>query len=529
VRDVPAVEAMRRLRASGEPVRVLLVEDDPRDAEILREQLVLCRTTLFRVVEANRVAVALDALAEGGADVVLLDLRLPDAQGLDGCERLVAGAPHVPVVVLTGLEDETLGVAAVQRGAQDFLTKGNTDPEGIGRALSYAIERHAMMAALRRGAAEATAREASFRQVLERSVEALVVVDPEGVIRFANRSAAALFGRPVTGLVGSPWSSVCPPGALEPGPLTSGGAARELVVSRPAGPPSPAEVRSFDIEWKGGPARLVSLLDLTDRRRAERVALARGVQRTFLPEHVEIRRDGIDVGASNEHCEDVSGDFYDVFALEDGRWVVALGDVTGHGLGAALLMAQGRAFLRAFSSATGGNVAEVIRSTNVALEPSTCEGAFLTLFLAIVDPRTGEVAWANAGHLPAFVVRASGGSRRLEATSPPLWIAAGTHLAVGAPFVLGPGDVLFTCSDGVTEATDGRGRRFDLGRLEAALEAARSEPTATRVIGAVRDAVREWSGRRPIHDDLTLLALRRRDGDAAVPEAAPGSYPPPPA
>jgi PAS domain S-box-containing protein len=525
-RDVPEVEVLRSRRAANDPIRVLLVEDDPRDAEALRDLLAQCRTTIFRVAEASRLSGALEALVRDGPDVVLLDLRLPDSEGLEGCERLVAEAPQVPVVVLTSLEDESLGVAAVQRGAQDFLAKGSADPEGVGRALRYAIERHAMIAALRRAAAEATAREASFRHVLERSIEALVVVDAQGVIRFANRSAAALFGRPVMALVGTPWSAVCPPAASD-----AASVAREVVVPRPAGPPAPAEIRTFDLEWKGKPARLASLIDLTDRRRAERLALARGVQRTFLPEHTEFQSRGLDVAAANELCEDVSGDFYDVFDLEDGRWVVAVGDVTGHGLGAALLMAQGRAALRAYCETTRADLREVLRRMNHALEATTCGGSFLTLFLAVVRPETGEVAWANAGGVPAHVVRASGRAERLDATSPPLWIAPGGDFPVGAPLRLEEGDVLFACSDGVTEATDAQGRRFGLARLAAEVEATRAE-SAARLVSSVRAALRGWSGGREVHDDVTLLALRRtattpRPDPVSAPPAA--TYPPAPA
>ena len=126
-------------------IRVLLVEDNPGDARLLREMLAEAGATQFKLTHVERLQEALMRLSEGGFDVVLLDLSLPDGYGLDIATQVHTGVPSVPIVVLTGLDDETLAVQAVQKGAQDYLVKGQLDPRLLVRAMRYAIERHRLL------------------------------------------------------------------------------------------------------------------------------------------------------------------------------------------------------------------------------------------------------------------------------------------------------------------------------------------------------------------------------------------------
>jgi DNA-binding response OmpR family regulator len=137
---------------AGAAPRVLVVEDKEDDAHHLQRALDPIPRPFTRE-RASRLSGALDRMARGGIDVVLLDLALPDAQGFDGVLRIGAEHPFVPVVVLTGLEDEDIGLKAVQVGAQDYLVKGNLDPRLLDRSLRYAIERKRAEQALARLAA----------------------------------------------------------------------------------------------------------------------------------------------------------------------------------------------------------------------------------------------------------------------------------------------------------------------------------------------------------------------------------------
>ena len=126
---------------SGGPGRVLLIEDNRAQARLIREQLSDVKTGSFGMDLADRLSEGLSQLENGDFSGVLLDLSLPDSQGLETLDAVRAKAPDVAVVVLTGLNDEALGAEAVKRGAQDYLVKDAADGELIARSLSYAIGR----------------------------------------------------------------------------------------------------------------------------------------------------------------------------------------------------------------------------------------------------------------------------------------------------------------------------------------------------------------------------------------------------
>jgi len=126
--------------ASNE-IRVLLVEDSAEDARLVNSFLARSRRTRFSVVRADRLSGALGSLGRSEFDLVLTDLGLPDSKGLDTLGQLHEQAPRLPIVVLTGNDDEDTGVAAVRQGAQDYLVKGRFTPELLVRAARYAVER----------------------------------------------------------------------------------------------------------------------------------------------------------------------------------------------------------------------------------------------------------------------------------------------------------------------------------------------------------------------------------------------------
>jgi signal transduction histidine kinase len=126
---------------SSSPIRVLLVEDGPADALLLKHALAESREETFHVTHVELMAEAIDCLARETFDAILLDLSLPDSRGLETVAQANGAAPHLPIVVLTGLDDEAAAVEAVRRGAQDFLNKGHADVRLLTRAIRYAMER----------------------------------------------------------------------------------------------------------------------------------------------------------------------------------------------------------------------------------------------------------------------------------------------------------------------------------------------------------------------------------------------------
>ena len=129
-----------QLAEGHEAVRVLLIEDDPGDRQLIEEMLRDAGTATI-VTSFSRLGDAIEPVTRGLADLVLLDLSLPDSSGLDGVRRLRAAAPEVPVVVLSGLAGQKVALEAVQAGAQDYLNKNDVDGETLTKAMRYAVER----------------------------------------------------------------------------------------------------------------------------------------------------------------------------------------------------------------------------------------------------------------------------------------------------------------------------------------------------------------------------------------------------
>jgi PAS domain S-box-containing protein len=165
----------------ADPTRVLLVEDNPADARLIRELLNEAAPGRFVVTVVGRLDTALAHLAKEGTDAILLDLNLPDSRGLETAEGVRRAAPRVPVVVLTGLDNDEMALQAVQRGAQDFLVKGKVEGQGLVRAIRYAVERQGLEGQLRRS-------EERVRMLVDSFQDVVFTLDREG-------RHAELFGR----------------------------------------------------------------------------------------------------------------------------------------------------------------------------------------------------------------------------------------------------------------------------------------------------------------------------------------------
>ncbi len=142
--------AKRRALRSGEKVRLLLVEDCPDHADLIRAKLGRSKRLKVEITHVDRLEKGLAKLKAGVFDIVLLDFSLPDSYGLDTFRRANEAAPRTPIIVLTSLDDNDLAVQAVREGAQDYLIKREADTRLLVRSILYAMERQAAEEALRR-------------------------------------------------------------------------------------------------------------------------------------------------------------------------------------------------------------------------------------------------------------------------------------------------------------------------------------------------------------------------------------------
>jgi serine phosphatase RsbU (regulator of sigma subunit) len=379
---------------ASQPIRVLLVEDNPGDARLIHWMLGQTGEVCFELAEADRLSAALGRLRAEPFSVVLLDLSLPDSQGLETFRAVSADFPRVPVVVLTGLADETAAVQAVQEGAQDYLVKGQVLDRHLVHALHYAVGRHQ-------------------RQQCR---------DREG--------------------------------------STS----------------------------------------------AEEVRVARQIQQHLFPQRPPACA-GIDLHGASFPAGATGGDYFDYLPLDGGRVGVVIGDVTGHGLGPALLMMATRAYLRAFAQ-SHADIGQVLARTNRVLAEDVTEGRFVTLLLAQLDEARHVLRYASAGHCPGYVLGPTGAVRTpLYSTGLPLGILPDGDFPVAPEVRLEPGEVVVLWTDGILEAQAPDGEQFGEARALGVVRSHRGEP-AREIVEALCRGVHSFTQAQPPHDDMTAIVLK---------------------
>jgi len=240
--------------------------------------------------------------------------------------------------------------------------------------------------------------------------------------------------------------------------------------------------------------------------------IGREIQKEFLPESLP-RPPGWDIGAAFHPARQVAGDFYDAFALDDGRVAFAIGDVCDKGVGAALFMALFRSLLRSHAELHGaGTPAEPAARSIVALTNDFIarthgrSNMFATIFFGLLEPATGSLAWVNGGQEPPALRRRDGSVERLAPTGPAVGAMPGMEFSAKTA-VLAPGDLLLAFTDGVSEARSPAGKFYGEDTLLGLLEAAPADVGALleRIVAGVRA---HEAGIEP-GDDLTLIAVRR--------------------
>ena len=390
---------MSNIPKAPKTLHVLLVEDDPADAFLIRTMLEEAKGTSFAANVAGSLREALAWLSANPCQAVVLDLSLPDSRGLATFHQLRQHHPALPVVVLTGLDDESLALQAVSEGAQDFLVKGQVRERRLTQALHHAMGRQRRLLRV--------------EKALEHSQE-------------EERVAREI--------------------------------AKQLL------PTTAPEMTGFDLFGHSIPR-----------------------------------------GASG-------GDLLDWYQVASGCWRIAIGDVTGHGLGPSLLMATTRAYLRAYAS-MGVSIEETLAKTNEALLEDLGDSRNVTLFLAELDPATRRLTYASAGHVPGLLVDRHGAVReRLFSTGLPLGVLENATYPGEDPLALEPGDVLILPTDGVLDAVRvGQGHFGVDGVIQSVrrrLAGVSQALTAEGVVESIFTGVATWTQGKEPADDCTLVALR---------------------
>jgi PAS domain S-box-containing protein len=257
--------------AKDEPMQVLVVEDNPTQSTLLRLHL---QKLGFSVQCVGTLASAIERLTQPGIDVVLLDLTLPDSQGIDTFYHVHSAAENTPVVVLSALDDQELALEALHSGAQDYLIKGRVGDDSIVRCLRYAIERNRVESALRMS-------ERRTRLIIENSLDAFIAIDEDGLITDWNLQAEKQFGWSRRQVIGKSVAQVIVPSrfrdkhVLDKNQLFSVAKGRfmnrrrEMYVLKRNGEELPVEIGVFPIKDPGGVMYCAFVSDITERKLIE--------------------------------------------------------------------------------------------------------------------------------------------------------------------------------------------------------------------------------------------------------------------
>ena len=344
--------------------------------------------------------------------------------------------------------------------------------------------------------------------------------------------ATPLRGAPVAAPLTTPISKPTPPTALPMAPAAQTGSSLppsagpttgshlrmrrfitpgpEAATPAPAPAPAPQAGELPGFNWMdAADAEAGSVTAQPEVPHVERTDLmrARDLQQKFLAEAPEVP--GYTFATRYEPCDHVSGDFFSFIRLLDGRIGFAIGDVSGHGMQAGLVMSMAKKTLEIYGELIG-DPAEVLAKVNDALAGDLGGKMFISMTYAILSPSDRTICWARAGHNPTLLINAT--TRQISEIRPPGMVVGMKGGQVFRDSIqvetthLNPGDTFLLYTDGVTEMTNAQGEEFEMERLRAVLERHASDgPDA--LLTQVMDRIRHFRGTKPVGDDVTLLAL----------------------
>jgi serine phosphatase RsbU (regulator of sigma subunit)/DNA-binding NarL/FixJ family response regulator len=530
------------------PIRIMLVDDHA----VVRGGLgaiLKVFPDLELAGEASSGEEALRICPEVRPDVILMDLSMPGMGGAAATRALRERCPQVQVLVLTSFKEKELIQGALDAGAIGYLLKNVSADELAAAIRKVYAGRPTLAPEAAQILALAGRLERLAQAILDAPHDASVLPDllaahvpgmfPDSRIEIRLFPDRVLLRHPGEGTpVGDPiWKWVR--GMREPhlfapetalpwgGPQPAGGT---LLLAPIPGADGGVPLGGIYIEHHGAPDLLASSASLIQslaaqiasvyhsaqvraqtedqRRIARELMLAGRIQASLLPAGPP-ELPGWQIAVALEPARETSGDFYDFIALPGGHWGFVVADVADKGLGAALFMALSRTLLRTYAREHPAHPDRVLAAVNERILSEARSGLFVTMFYAILDPATGTLAYANAGHHPPYVLGAQPGAapRALARTGMALGVLE-TEQWEQEMAVLSPGDVLLLYTDGVTDTVNPQRTRFGAQRL---LEVAQEPPgrSAHEIQAAILAALDRFAGDAPQLDDVTLVVLGR--------------------
>lgn len=532
------------LQTTAEPsIRVLLVEDNPGDARLIHELLLEARSAQFETVVAARLSDAQEALAKNEFQLILLDLSLPDSQGIDTFHRMASYAPSLPLIVLSGLDDEALALQTVKEGAQDYLVKGQVDPRGLARSIRYAMERVAAERALEE-------ERNLLRNVIDNLLDSIYVKDSGGHYLLDNlahrrtlsanapeqvvgKSAFDFFPDAIASKFQEDDATVCRTGQ----PIVN---REEVMVSNSA---VVRWISTTKVPLRNRAGETVGVIgigrDITERKAAEEqifrynaeirqrnteleddLHMAREIQQAFLPQQfptfprkATISESAIRFFSRYIPTTAVGGDFFHIIPISDTEAGVFICDVMGHGVRAALVTAIQRALVEEMLPAAhdpGRFLTEINRALLSILRRARTPMFASALALVVDVGEGGCVRYANAGHpWPIHINRETGVIGPIcsasERPGPALGVFKDAHYETHTRPIAAR-DLLILFTDGLCEVEGEHETYFNQDMLQEVLRKGLAKP-ADRLIDETLNEIREFAVNRTFTDDVCLIGV----------------------
>ena len=356
---------------------------------------------------------------------------------------------------------------------------------------------------------------------VEQTADSVFITDRGGVIEYVNPAFEATTGFSRTEAIGNTprimrsgshppefyaamWSTILG-GAVFKGSVINRKKGGEFFVSEQT-------ITPMRDSRTGQLTHFVSVLrDLTDRLKVAENAieqrLAGSVQQRLFP-RTQPQSPGLEIAGAFTPARETFGDYYDFIPLPDGNLMFVVADVCGHGMSAALIMVQTRAYLRSLAR-TGMEILSIVAELNRLLLEDLEENRFVTMMLGILNAGSGALVWANMGHPKGLLLDATGAVRAtLDSTCKPLGLFRDIGCRLGKPITLDPDDMLLVMTDGVLESAAADGTEFGLGAVLDVVRANLRAPAET-VLQRVMEAAMAHSSGQPQADDVTAVFIRR--------------------
>ncbi len=503
------------------PLRVLVVEDSEFDARMLIRLLNRggYETDFIRVETAKQ----LEEAFEQEWDLVLSDYNMPGFNAPQALEIYQNHKLDIPFIIISGGIGEDIAVAAMKAGAHDYLMKGNL--ARLVPAVERELRESQVRQARRRAVSELRTSEERYRLLWETATDAILLMDTDSVITYANPAVEAVFGYTPDEVLGENLTLLLPSeGEVEDGVMLfknlsiqdqkGGRRLVETVGKRKGQKQVLIEVVYNDMELDGKKSYVAFIRDITDRKRAERELMeheeqfrvAREIQQHLFPKKSP-SVPCYDIAGASFPAEAAGGDYFDYLEMaEDGLGLV-VGDVTGHGIGPALLMAETRAYVR-IVALNRSDVGRVLTRANVALSEDIGEERYVTMFLCRLEAGAKKLAYSSAGHPPALIIGADGEVRqKLRRTGVPLGMKPDTDYQQISDVELQAGDIVVLLTDGAEEAMDANGQFLGLAGIARIVQENR-HLSAEEIVQTVYREVVAFSEDPKDLDDVTAIVVK---------------------